>query len=143
MTSLQYISPREASIFAAICDTIIAPAGVLPAVRDTDAAFSLDLNLKTSPPVNRIGVRASLFALELAPLLMGYGRRLRRLDAATRAAVLDRIDRNPVTAPMVEVVRVLSQMCYYGDLGVMRLIGYDPRLVVDRGAALRTKEMRW
>jgi hypothetical protein len=88
-------------------------------------------------------VRAALFFLEVAPLLMGYGRRLRRLDPASRSEVLQRLHANVLFTPAVEVVRVLSQMCYYGDREVMAALGYDPRVVVDRAAAIREKEGRW
>lgn len=143
MSTFNTITPREASIFAAICDTLIAPGGILPAVRHTDAATALDEDLAAAPFLNRIGVRTALYVLEIAPRLMGYGARLRRLDAAKRQEVLHRLDDNALTTPLVEIVRVVSQMCYYGDLQVLRLLGYDPQVVVDRAASLRAKEGRW
>ena len=40
--TLSVLTPREASIFACVCDTVVAPAPVLPPVRDTDAVGFLD-----------------------------------------------------------------------------------------------------
>src|SRR5919206_547629 len=40
--TLQVLTPREASIFACVVDTYCGPAGELPPVRDTDAAFFAD-----------------------------------------------------------------------------------------------------
>ena len=68
MTELTTISPREASMFAALCEAFVAPAGDMPAVSQTDAAFALDANLAVAPPLNRIGLRAAMYFLEIAPL---------------------------------------------------------------------------
>jgi hypothetical protein len=137
------ITPREASMFAALCDAFVAPAGAMPAVRETDAVFAVNANLAVAPPLNRIGVRAALYAFELAPLLMGYGRRLRRLDADERSEVVGRLGRNAALGPLVEGIRAIAHLCYYGDLEVLRSYGYDPQQVVDRAAALRVGENRW
>ena len=39
---LESLTPREASIFACVCDTVVAPEPVLPPVRDTDAVAFFD-----------------------------------------------------------------------------------------------------
>jgi hypothetical protein len=139
---LHALHPREASIFAAIADAFVAPAPPLPPVRDTDTAFALDANLRAAPAANRAGLRAALLALELAPLALGYGRRLRRLDPVQRAAALERVERGPL-AGLVKGLRTLAHLSYYGDPHVLRLLGYDADAVVARAAALRAAEGRW
>lgn len=143
MNTLKTISGREASIFAALCEVFVDPAAPLPDVRDTDAAFALDANLAVAPPLNRIGLRVVIHMLELTPLALGYGARMRRLDRATRTAAIERLAANAVLRPLIEGVRTVSHLCYYGDVGVMRALGYDPQVVVDRAAKLRVREARW
>lgn len=143
MKKLKAISGREASIFAALCEAFVAPAGDMPPVRDTDAAFALDANLAAAPPFNRFGLRLGLYALEIAPLLMGHRARLRRLDTPARADVIARLKGSGPLGQVLEGYRALAHLCYYGDLAVMRSFGYDPQLVVDRAARLRVTEARW
>ncbi|MCW3017522.1 MAG: hypothetical protein JWO02_4614, partial [Solirubrobacterales bacterium] len=95
-----------------------------------------------APRANRLGLRAVLLALELAPLALGHRRRLRRLDLAQRTAVMARLERGPLTG-VVKGLRTLAQLSYYGDPTVMRLLGYDAEVVVARAAALRATEVRW
>lgn len=140
--TLTVLRPREASIFAALTDTFVAPAAPLPEVRDTDAAFAADANLGAAPVANRVALRIGLLALEVAPLALGYGGRLRRLTADDRAVVLARLERGPLT-PLLKGLRTLAHLSYYGDPGVMRLLGYDADGVVARAAALRAREGRW
>lgn len=140
--ALTVLSPREASAFACICDTVVAPAGVLPPVAQTDAAFAFDRTLAASPRLNRIGLRAMVATLELAPVLT-TGRRLRRLPPDRRAAVLDAIERTAAGAGVVKAIRGIAHLSYYGDDAVMRRIGYDPDAVVARAAAVRAEEARW
>lgn len=140
--ALQALSPREASIFAAITDAFVAPAPPLPAVRHTDSAFALDANLLAAPAANRTGLRAALLVLELAPLALGHRRRLRRLPAGERAAVLERLEQGPLAA-LVKGLRSLAHLSYYGDPHVLALLGYDADAVVARAAALRAAEARW
>ena len=77
--TLTALTPREASIFACLTDTVVAPEPVLPPVRETVAVAFLDRWLARSPRLNRIGLRALLYVAELAPRLIGLGARLRRL----------------------------------------------------------------
>lgn len=142
MSALAAMTPREASAFACICDTVVAPAPPLPPVAQTDAAFAFDRTLSASPPLNRAGLRAMVVALELAPLLTS-GRRLRRLPPAARAAALDRIERTAAGAGLVKAVRGIAHLSYYGDDRVMRLLGYDADAVVARAADVRAAEARW
>lgn len=143
MTALRVITPREASMFACLADTVVAPAGGLPPVAATDAARAFDEQLALSPKLNRAGLRAALYVLELAPLLSGAGARLRRLDPAGRAEALARLDRNAAAAPLLKAMRGVAHLCYYGDPGVMAHLGYDAERVVARGRALRAQEGRW
>jgi hypothetical protein len=140
--SLTVISPREASIFAALVDTVVAPAPPLPPVRDTDAAFAMDAGLAAAPAINRLAVRVALLALELAPFACGRRHRLRRLTADDRAHTLDLVERGPL-AGAVKGLRALAHLSYYGDPGVARLLGYDADAVVARGQGLREREVRW
>jgi hypothetical protein len=133
------LTAREADIFRCLADTVVAPPA---AVRDTDAvAFFADW-LARSPALNRLGLRALLYALELAPRLAGEGARLRRLAPERRRAALRRLRATPAGAA-VEAVATIAQLAYYGDGAVMRSLGYDADAVIARCSALRAGEGRW
>lgn len=140
--TLRVLRPREASMFACFADAVVAPAPPLPRVTETDAVVAFDRWLARSPRLNRAVVRASLYAMELGPLLVGERRRLRRLPAARRADLLERLDRTALRQ-LLKLVRSVAQLSYYGDDGVMRLLGYDPDANLTRGRALRAAEGRW
>jgi hypothetical protein len=141
---LAVIGTREASIFTCLADGFLAPAPPLPAVRDTVALSTFDTWLARSPRVNRIALRALLHLVELAPLLLGGGHRLRRLDVATRRRWLEAAERAPIRAlrELVRAVKTLILLCYYGDPGVMAQLGYDAQANVQRGRELRHVEGR-
>jgi hypothetical protein len=141
-TSLTVLRPREASIFACLVDTVVTPVAPLPAVRETDAVAAFDTSLRAAPAINRAALRAALLAIETLPRLR-TGTRLRRLPPDRRAAVLAALDRDPRLGPLVKALRALAYLNYYGDTGVMRIVGFDPDAVVARGAALRAAEGRW
>ena len=103
------MTPRERDIFACLVDTVVAPAPPLPAVRDTDAVEGFEHWLAAGPRANRIAIRALLLALGAA--------RLRRRDAQQRLAMLRRAPRE-----LVEPLRAIAAMSYYGDAGVSRLV---------------------
>ena len=136
------MTAREANIFACLVDTVVAPGGALPPLARTDAMQFLDGYLGVSPPLNRIGVRVLLHALEVAPRLLGYGARLRGLSVERRLAFLDAVGRTPA-GPALQGVEVMAKMAYYGDDGVMRSLGYDPDAVVARAREVRVAEGRW
>jgi hypothetical protein len=142
--ALQALTAREASIFACVCDTVIAPEPVLPPVRETDAVAAFDRMVAASPRVNRLGLRALLYAAELSPLTVGARARLRRLDESGRAQALARIEgaRLPQARDLVKLVKGLACLSYYGDDTVMRGLGYDPDERVERGRAVRAAELR-
>jgi hypothetical protein len=142
--TLHVLTPREASIFACVCDTVVAPEPVLPPVRETDAVGFLDRWLAAAPALNRIGLRSLLYAAELAPRLMGRRGRLRALPEAERAAALEAADRarRPEVRAVVKLVKSVAFLAYYGDDDVMGRLGYDPDAVVARGRELRAREGR-
>jgi hypothetical protein len=138
------ISGREASIFACLTDTVVAPEPALPPVRQTDAVAFFDRWVSRVPRLNRVGLRVALWAIELAPLVTGRRHRLRRLPVGERAAFLRELER----APRAEVRQVLKLikgaafLSYYGDDRVMRRMGYDADANVRRGRELRRLEGR-
>jgi len=138
------LSPREASIFACVCDTVVAPRPALPAVRDTDAVTFLDRWLLLSPRLNRAGLRALLYAAELAPHALGFRRRLRQLADADRARVLGSLERakGPRVRELVGLVRGIACLSYYGDDAVMLRLGYDAEANLERARELRVREGR-
>jgi len=138
------LTPREASIFACLVDTVAAPEPVLPPVAQTDSAFFFDRWMAASPTVNARGMRMLLYVFELMPLLMGYGARLRRLPVAERVRYLRAIEHstNPHVRQLTKLIKGAAFLAYYGDERVMRLVGYDPDAVLKRGRALRAQEGR-
>ena len=142
--TLSTLSAREASIFACLVDTVAAPEPVLPPVRQTDAAFFFDRWLGLAPRRNAAGLRAVLFALELAPLAMGYGSRFRRLELDDRVRYLNAVEKssNPQVRQLTKLVKGAAFLSYYGDDHVMKRIGYDADANVERGRRLRELEGR-
>jgi hypothetical protein len=100
---------RERAVFARVTDTVVAPVPPLPPARDTDAVAAFERSLATAPRVNALALRAAV-------LLVGAGVR---------------------SGPLVKLVRSLAHLHYYGDDGVMRLLGYDADAVVARAAEAR------
>jgi hypothetical protein len=141
---LQAISSREASIFACLCDTVVAPEPVLPPVRETDAVEFFDSWMARSPRMNRAGLRAILYAAELAPRLAGFGARLRALTEDERARALRAAEdaRLPRLRELTRLVKGIACLSYYGDDAVMLRVGYDAEANVERARELRVKEGR-
>lgn len=144
MTNLEAISAREASIFACVCDTVVAPEPVLPPVRETDATFFFDRWMARSPRSNRLALRALLRVIDLAPLALGFRRRLRALPEAERAACLRAAERArlPQLRQLTKLVKTMALLAYYGDDQVMLRIGYDAEAVARHGRQLRAAEAR-
>ena len=142
--SLTTISPREASIFACLTDTVVAPEPVLPPVRETDAVEYFDRFARRSPTLNRLGLRALMYAVELGPLVTGFGRRMRRLDPSERTRYMHAIEhaRNPRLRQLAKLVQGIGQLAYYGDDSIMLSLGYDADANVARGRELRALEAR-
>jgi len=141
---LTVLTPREASIFACLVDTVAAPEPVLPPVAQTDAAFFFDRWLAASPRLNAIGMRVLLHAAELGPWLLGYGGRLRQLSVPDRVRYLDAVERNrnPHVRQLTKLLKGTAYLAYYGDDDVMLRVGYDAEANVERGRALRAAEGR-
>jgi choline dehydrogenase-like flavoprotein len=127
---MKVLSPREASIFAALADAVAMPAPPLPPVRATDAVAGFDAWLAAAPRANRAAVRAAL---------LGLGTRLRGRDRAGGAAVLSTLaaTRAPGVPQLMELLRAAAAGAYYGDAGVMGRLGYDAAERVRRGAEIR------
>jgi hypothetical protein len=136
------LNPREASMFACIADTVVAPAGALPPLRRTDAVAAFGAHLAASPAANRALLRALLYAVEAAPLVIGYRARLRRLRPEDRIAALERLEAGPAGAAL-RPLSALAKLAYYGNDAVARALGYDADAVIARGRALREAEVRW
>ena len=144
MTALKAISPREASIFACVCDTVVAPGDALPPVRETDAALFFDRWMMRSPRLNRLALRVLLHVVELSPRAMGFGGRLRALDEAERGEYLRAVERAaaPQVRQLVKLVKGMASLAYYGDDAVMLRVGYDAEANLRRGRELRALEGR-
>jgi hypothetical protein len=142
--TLAALSSREASIFACLCDTVVAPEPALPPVRETGAVAFFDTWLARSPRLNRVALRGLLYAAELAPRLLGQPARLRRLDAGGRARALGAVEavRAPRARQLVKLVKGVAFLAYYADDGVMLRLGYDADAVVRRARELRAREAR-
>jgi hypothetical protein len=136
------LHPREASMFACIAETVVAPAAALPPLRRTDAVAAFGACLAAAPAPNRALLRTLLYAVEAAPLVLGYGARMRRLRPEARTEALERLEAGPA-GPALRPLTALAKLAYYGDDGVSRVLGYDPDAVVARGRALREAEVRW
>ena len=144
MAQLAVLSPREASIFACLADTVVAPEPVLPPVRDTDAVAFFDRMMGRAPRVNRVALRTLLYALETGPRLLGFGARMRTLTPERRADYLRAVEQNrlPQLRQLGKLMQGLGQLAYYGDDQVMLRIGYDAEANVARGRALRERDGR-
>jgi hypothetical protein len=122
------------SVIEALCAAVVAPASPLPPVGATDAVEAFGRLVAAGPALNRFVVRGTLILLDLAPFAVGQRRRLRSLPPERRDAVVRRLEHGPL-APALRPLRSLLHLAYYGDLGVMRLLGYDPVAVVAGTAA--------
>jgi len=140
---LRAITPREASILAAVTDALLTPEPDLPPVRDTATVAGLDDWLHRAPALNRFGVRAGLYLLEVAPLAR-HGRRFRALDRRRRLDFLapEGRSRPALVLTLVDTLRMLVATAYYADDRVSRQLGYDADARVARGRELRAAEAR-
>jgi hypothetical protein len=138
------LTPREASIFACFTDAVVAPEPVLPPVRQTDAVAFFDDWMARSPRLNRFGMRALLYVLELSPFLTGSRSRLRRLDRPARTRWLTAIEHAPRAELRLvfKLMKGAAQLSYWGDDRLMREVGYDADANARRGRELRAREGR-
>jgi hypothetical protein len=144
VSALRALTPREASIFACVCDAVVAPEPPLPPVRETDAVVFFDDWMARSPALNRLGMRALLYVLELSPLATRARVRLRRLDRAGRERWLRAFERGPGAQSrlVAKLVEGAAQLSYYGDDRVLARCGYDADANLRRGRALRLADGR-
>ncbi|HMJ97050.1 MAG TPA: hypothetical protein VK486_14440, partial [Thermoleophilaceae bacterium] len=121
-----------------------APEPELPAVSDTGAVAFLDGWLAVSPRINRLGLRGLLYAAEWAPRGLGLPARLRRLDTEQRAMALAAAEtaRSRRARQLVRILKDIACLSYYGDVDVMRRLGYDADANVRRARELRRREGR-
>jgi hypothetical protein len=138
------LKPREAAIFIALTDAYCGPQGAFPPIRETDAASFVNDLVAASPRINRVGFRALLRALDLAPLVRGYRRRFRRLGTVERGEFLHGLDKSRLLLLRIaaRLLKTLTVMSYYGDSRVLSATGYDPDANVARGRAVRAEEGR-
>lgn len=141
---MKALTRREASIFACFTDVVVAPEPLLPAVRETDAVEFFDDWMARSPRLNRTGMRALLYALEVSPLATGSRRRLRRLDSDGRAHWLAAVEHapRPELRLIFKLMKSAAQLSYWGDDQLMQRVGYDADANVRRGRELRMLEGR-
>jgi hypothetical protein len=116
----------ERAIFAALVEGAVRPGGELPPVAQTDAVPAFGALLAALPRTNRAALRALLRGLDAAPRAGGPRRRLRDLAPAERSGWLEDAAKRPGARGAAAGVMIrLAAYCYYGDAGVMRLLGYD------------------
>lgn len=104
------MSRRERDIFACLVDTVVAPAPPLPPVSRTDTVEAFERWLAAGPRLNRIALRALLLAL-------GAARLRARPSREDRVRLLRRAPRD-----LVEPLRAIAAMSYYGDAEVSRVV---------------------
>ena len=138
------LSRREAAIFTAFADTVVAPAPCLPPIDDTDTIDALDDWLTRAPRLNAAALRAAITALEFAPLALGFRSRLTKLDGPRRARCLHALEHSSRAAvrQAAKALESIAFLCYYGDDGIMLTLGYDADANVNRARALRVAEGR-
>ncbi len=141
---MRAITPREASIFACLCDTVVGPEPLLPPVRDTHAVSFFDTWIARSPRLNRVALRGLLYLVELSPRGLGAPARLRRLDEEDRARALAAAEKapSPQARQLVKLIKGIAFLSYYSDDGVMLRLGYDADANVSRARELRAVEAR-
>ena len=111
---------------------------------ETGAVAFFDGWLAASPRPNRAALRGLLYVTELAPRRLGLPARLRRLDAGQRARALAAAEsaRSRQARRIVKLLERIAYLSYYGDVAVMRQLGYDADALVGRGRELRRREER-
>ena len=121
---------REARVLRALVDAVAAPEPPLPPVERTDAVAAFAAWLEPAPRLNRALLRAALRGLLIA--------RFAARDRTARLAFLGRLERFGLSRPLAEALRAAAAVAYYGDAGVLRVLGHDP---VQRVRAARAARM--
>jgi hypothetical protein len=143
-TATKSLRPREAAVFASLTEAYCRPGSAFPPAATTDAVAFIDAFGARSRMLNRIGFRVILWAVELAPLLRGYGASFTRLTADRQAQFVRTLDRSRWQLVQIcfRLLKTLTLMSYYGDPGVLRALDYDAEANVARGRGLRRSEGR-
>jgi hypothetical protein len=136
------LSAREAAIVAVLTDAVTAPRSPLPGIAETDAVAAFERWLARAPRANRAALRVALQLLDLSPLALGRGRRLRSLARSQRVEVLSTLERIPVVRRVTQALCAAVSVSYFGDSRVLAVLGYDAAARVARGRELRRVESR-
>jgi hypothetical protein len=139
------VTKRERDIFAAFTAAVVAPQPHLPPVEDTDATAAFDDWLTKAPRLNALALQAALHALDLAPVATGPKRtRFRKLTPEERTTALLALERakQPPVRQAIKALKGIAFLCYYGDDGIMRTLGYDADANIARARRLRAAEGR-
>jgi hypothetical protein len=116
------MTQRELRTIGLLIEWAVAPAPPLPPVAATDAVAAFARDIECSPASQRLALRGLLALASRVPP--------RRFEAGGPLAGLG------------DLFGALAHLAYYGDAGVMRVIGYDPVAVRERGRAIRIAEAR-
>jgi hypothetical protein len=119
------VTRAETAALAALIDAVAAPLPPLPPVEETDAVAAFERWLAYAPRRNRAALRAALAGLATA--------RFPHRDRAARLALLKRL------GPLGEALRAASAVSYYGDTGVLAVLGHDPATRVREARAARAR----
>lgn len=143
-SGLRVLKGREASMFASVADAIVCPNDGYPSIGETSAAYFFDDFLARSSPANRLALRSLVWLAELAPLVLGFRKRLRRLERAERERFVGYVDAssNPLVMAGAGLMKLMATMSYYGDDRLLAIIGHDPEALLERGRRLRAEEGR-
>jgi len=103
----------------ALCRAMVAPGAGQPGLAGVDSAGFWDEYERSSPGMLGIGFRASVWALDLAPLL-SRGRRFHRLPPAEQQAFLDRTaaSRSYLVRQLPLTIKLMACFAYLHDPGV-------------------------
>ncbi len=108
---------------ALLASLIPAPRADLPAMSDLELGAFWRRFQATAPPHLRLGLRAAGFAIGgVLPRVLGHSRSLADLDASQRDLVLQRADRLPILAKLLEVAKIVACLAYFADPEVEAII---------------------
>jgi hypothetical protein len=107
---------------------VVCPPGIVTHHRTDRVLAEFEQMLDALAPAARKGLGAALVALDQGARLYprSRGRRFTRLDDQAAEAYIRALLTRGVTAELVQRIKGLVVMCYYGLPVVQREIGYDP-----------------
>lgn len=138
------MSKRIARTFTTFADTVVAPQPHLPPVQQTDAAEFFATWLRLAPKANAVALKAAVIGLEVGPLTLGYRRPLTKLNANQKARYIQQLEKHkaPQIRQATKALKGIAFLCYYGDDGLLKRLGYDADANLGRARALRVGEGR-